>query len=377
MRLIFVLFRYFPFGGLERNFLSIAKQCAKRGHHISVFTRLWDGAKPDELEIIEMPVSARLNHHRDRAFVLQLRDMLQNRQHDLTVGFNKMPGLDVYYAADPCYRAIASEKPWYYRLTPRYKHHVSYEAAVFEPHHNTRIMAVSANQIPVFRQYYNTPAHRFLELPPGIHPSRKAPDNREQMRSHWRQQFGFSEKQTVILAVGADFKRKGLARTLYAVNSLPQSIRDNVHIVAVGDQNHRTYTKLGEKLDLINQLHCFGGRDDIPEFLFGADILAHPALLENTGNILLEAIVAGLPVIATEVCGYSHYIKEADSGLIIPSPFQQQNYNQLLQNMIAALPAALWSYNGIQFGRQTNKIYDRANVAADFIEATICSNSHS
>ena len=369
MRLIFVVFRYFPFGGLERNFLAIIEQCVKRGHQVTVFTRHWEGEKPADLDIIEIPVSARFNHHRDREFVFQFRNRIQKLAYDLIVGFNKMPGLDVYYAADPCYRAIASKKFWYYRLTPRFQHHVSYEAAVFDAQHNTRIMAVSTRQIPVFKHYYNTSANRFIELPPGIHPNRKAPENREQVRSNWRQHFGFSDKQTVILSVGADFKRKGLKRTLNAVHALPASIRNTVHIVAVGDRNHRPYTTLARKLGLIDQCHMFEGRDDIPAFLSGADILAHPALVENTGNILLEAIIAGLPVIATEVCGYSCYIQQADAGLVIPSPYQQQYYNQLLLNMMAVLPDAVWSDNGIQYGRYAN-LYDRARVAADFIEAT-------
>jgi hypothetical protein len=43
-------------------------------------------------------------------------------------------------------------------------------------------------------------------------------------------------------------------------------------------------------------------------FLLGADLLIHPAYNENTGTVLLEAVVAGLPVLTTAVCGYAHYI---------------------------------------------------------------------
>ena len=46
-----------------------------------------------------------------------------------------------------------------------------------------------------------------------------------------------------------------------------------------------------------------------------ADLLIHPAYNENTGTVLLEALVAGLPVLVSAVCGYAHYIAEADAGL--------------------------------------------------------------
>lgn len=51
---------------------------------------------------------------------------------DRVVGFNKMPGLDVYYAADVCYaEKVAREKGFFYRLTPRYRHFAAFERATF------------------------------------------------------------------------------------------------------------------------------------------------------------------------------------------------------------------------------------------------------
>ena len=41
MKLAFVLFRYFPYGGLERDMLAMAKLCRDRGHEITIYTREW------------------------------------------------------------------------------------------------------------------------------------------------------------------------------------------------------------------------------------------------------------------------------------------------------------------------------------------------
>lgn len=58
-----------------------------------------------------------------------------------------------------------------------------------------------------------------------------------------------------------------------------------------------------------------------------ADLLLHPAVQEAAGIVLLEAIVAGLPVLTTEVCGYAHYINAAQCGVVIPEPFAQEVLN--------------------------------------------------
>ncbi|WP_163066577.1 glycosyltransferase, partial [Acinetobacter baumannii] len=69
---------------------------------------------------------------------------------------------------------------------------------------------------------------------------------------------------------------------------------------------------------LNDQVQILKGRSDIPRFLLGADLLIHPAYNENTGTVLLEALVSGLPVLVTDVCGYAHYIAEADAGRVLP-----------------------------------------------------------
>jgi UDP-glucose:(heptosyl)LPS alpha-1,3-glucosyltransferase len=367
MRFAFCLFSYFPFGGLERNFRSIAQQCIQRGHQISVYTRHWEGDMPHDMQVNLLAANAITNHNRDRQFAQQLTKLLQYRHYDAVVGFNKMPGLDVYYAADPCYVAIAASKPWYYRQTPRYKHYSAFEDAVFGAQQNTQIMAVSTAQIPIFKDYYQIADQRFSVLPPGINPDRKAPHNRQQIRQAWRETFNIETDQRVVLTVGSDFKRKGLQRTLHAIAGLPEAIRIKTHVFAIGDSRHKPYVALARQLKLQDQLHCFEGRDDIADFLFGADVLAHPAHIENTGNIILEAIIAGLPVIATELCGYAVHIQRAEAGLVIPQPFNQANYNTLLLEILTSAQRQHWQTSGINYGNSED-LYHRAHIAADIIE---------
>ena len=46
MRLAFCLFKYFPYGGLARDFLRIAQLCQQQGHSIDVYTMEWRGDIP-------------------------------------------------------------------------------------------------------------------------------------------------------------------------------------------------------------------------------------------------------------------------------------------------------------------------------------------
>ena len=107
MQLAFCLYKYFPFGGLQRDFLRIALACQQRGHAIRVYALEWRGEVPSGFEVICVPVRALSNARRYAKFTDWVAQDLQVRPADCVVGFNKMPGLDVYFAADPCYEEKA------------------------------------------------------------------------------------------------------------------------------------------------------------------------------------------------------------------------------------------------------------------------------
>ncbi|MNH37828.1 Lipopolysaccharide core biosynthesis protein RfaG [compost metagenome] len=85
--------------------------------------------------------------------------------------------------------------------------------------------------------------------------------------------------------------------------------------------------------------------------------------------MLLEALVAGLPVLVSAVCGYAHYIAEADSGLVLDEPFEQEQLNRYLQRMLEDGQArAAWARHGLAFADSAD-LYSMPEHAADVILA--------
>ena len=369
MKLAFCLYKFFRYGGLERDFLKIATVCYKRGHSIHVFTMKWEGDIPLHFNVTVMPVSFRTNHGRNRLFVKRLRPRLIQGDFDAIVGFNKMPGIDIYYAADPCYVArIANLKPAVYRLTPRYRHFARFEQSVFGLAAETELMMISDIEKDKFIRYYQTSPERFHLLPPGISPDRKAPENAKHIRAQWRAEFRLNDDQRVILMVGSAFKRKGLDRTLIALSALPEALKNNTHLMVLGQDKPAPFQKLARELGVENNLRFFLGRDDVPRFLLGADLFLHLAYTENTGTVILEAMVAGLPVLITDVCGYAFHVRRARAGIVVDSPFDQNKFNRVLKDMLTTDETNVWSQNGIQYGRSED-LYSLPQVAADLIES--------
>lgn len=370
MQLAFVLYKYFPFGGLQRDFMRIALECQARGHAIRVYTPIWEGEVPPGFDVRVAPIKAFFNHHRNEKFSAWLAADLARDPVDRVVGFNKMPGLDVYYAADGCYedKAQTLRAPIYKRWG-RYKHFADYERAVFAPESKTEILMISEVQQPLFIKHYQTPEARFHLLPPGIAQDRRAPANAAEIRAEFRREFKLDDDDLLLVQIGSGFKTKGLDRSLKALAALPRELKKRTRLIAIGQDDPKPFLLQVKALGLSDQVQILKGRSDIPRFLLGADLLIHPAYNENTGTVLLEAVVSGLPVLVSEVCGYAHYIAEADAGRVVPAPFEQGTCNRMLTEMLADDAArAKWGASGLAFAARAD-LYSMPQRAADVILA--------
>ncbi len=204
-------------------------------------------------------------------------------------------------------------------------------------------------------------------LPPGIAADRRAPPDAAEIRREFRREFAPGEDALLLVQIGSGFKTKGLDRSLKALAALPAELQARTRLIAIGQDEPRPFLAQLRQLGLADRVEILKGRDDIPRFLLGADLLIHPAYNENTGTVLLEAVVAGLPVLTTAACGYAHYIEEAAAGHVIPLPFAQATLDATLAAMLAdGATRRQWAANGLAFAAQAD-LYSMPERAADVI----------
>lgn len=365
-RIAFVLFKYFPYGGLQRDFMRIALACGERGAAVRVYTLGWAGDRPPDFDVRVPDIRAFTNHRRYARLAAWVQADLARAPVDLVVGFNRMPGLDVHFAADPCFALRAASRSVLYRATPRCRHFLAFERAVFAADADTHVLVLTAAQQQAFQQCHGTPAQRFTVLPPGIARDRAAGADAADLRASLRTELGLGEDQRLLLLLGSGFRVKGLARVLHAMAALPAAQLARTHLLAVGQDAAAPFVALARRLGLADRVRIQPGRDDVPRLLQGADLLVHPAHSETAGMVLLEAIVAGLPVLTTDTCGYAPYVRAADAGMVLPSPFAQSALDAALAHMLDAPERARWRAQGIAFGA-THDLYGMPGFVANLL----------
>jgi UDP-glucose:(heptosyl)LPS alpha-1,3-glucosyltransferase len=367
MKLAFALFKYFPYGGLQRDCLKIAEECVRRGHSVDIFTLQAEGEIPAEMNLLLLPQRAFQNYRRYELFADEVVQQVHNGGYSALIGFNKMPCLDLYYAADPCFAAKVRTRSFFYRWSRRTRSFLKSEAAVFGADSRTHSLLISPAERTVFSEIYRTDPGRIHLLPPGIQRDRLAGNDYNQVREEKRRELGLAATDHMLLMVGSGFKTKGLDRSLRAVAALPEALKQQVKLYVVGQDNSGPFLRLARTLGLERQCFFLGGRDDVAELLFSADLLLHPAYRENTGTVILEAMAATLPLLVSKTCGYSFYVDQAHCGRVLSEPFSQHEMNTALAEMLVSPQHSVWRENAEKYIRE-NDVFSMPQRAVDIIE---------
>ncbi len=95
---------------------------------------------------------------------------------------------------------------------------------------------------------------------------------------------------------------------------------NNVHGIIIGDGPLRKALQgEADRMRLRNNLTFTGARDNVQELLPGLSVFCLTSISEGLSNAVMEAMAAGVPVVATDVGGIRELIDDGVSGFIVPS----------------------------------------------------------
>lgn len=156
-------------------------------------------------------------------------------------------------------------------------------------------------------------------VPPAIDMPAGAPEPREQVR----RSLGAPEHAVVALAVGRLHPDKALHVFVEAVREAGA-----VGWIAGEGPDRRRLEKLAEG----SGVRLLGQRDDVPSLLGAADLFALPTAGESYGLAVLEAVSAGLPVVATRTGAIPEIVGEA--GLLV-DPGNAALFTEAMHRVVA------------------------------------------
>jgi UDP-glucose:(heptosyl)LPS alpha-1,3-glucosyltransferase len=308
-------------GGGERYSVDLARALRDFGHEVHVFSHRYEPLKGLFFHMVAVPVKP--FGLQSWVFAKNARLALSRNEFDIVNGLSQIYPQDVYRMGDGIHKHWLDVHPGntftrlYNTISPRHRLILNIERKIFTAGNYKRIVAISNLCKEHAITYHNVPANLIDVIYCGVNFDIFNVSVRNEGEL-LRKSLGIDRKAIVVLFVGMNFARKGLASLLRAVSQLRD--KEKYRILIVGRGNKARYIKLARELGLDGISMFCGFQDGMPSFYGCADVFVLPSYYEPLGNACLEAMACGLPVIATRETGASELILHGRSGFIMDNP---------------------------------------------------------
>jgi glycosyltransferase involved in cell wall biosynthesis len=133
--------------------------------------------------------------------------------------------------------------------------------------------------------------------------------------------LGIPADSRVLLFVGRLDPQKGIRALLESMRDmLSRKNLEGAHLLIVGEGPLRgEIERFIRDEQLAGCVHLLGRRNDVPALMRASNCLVLPSLWEGMPNVVLEAMAAGLPIVATAVEGTTELIRNGETGLLVPA----------------------------------------------------------
>lgn len=159
-----------------------------------------------------------------------------------------------------------------------------------------------------------------LAIGNGSDPARFRPDEDDRERTRLRAALGTKSERFVIVTVGRLVAEKGYRELIAAM------ARVDAELWAVGERLQSDHAAgIGEAVERCGsdpvvgrRVRFLGYRDDVPDLLRAADIFVLASWREGMPRSIIEAMLSGLPVVATDIRGSREEVVDGETGLLVP-----------------------------------------------------------
>ncbi len=302
-------------GGAEGQLVHLARGLAGSAYEPSVAC-LSEVAEPHAslLRSEGVPVTVLPRRkNRDLGRVRALADLLRKSRADLVHAF--LVGANAYaYAASRLAgvpRLVASS-----RTSMPARNAASWLIHAWVFNHASAVITNSRFVRDFTASHYGVPAARIRVVPNGVDPApfRAAVEAASRVRGDW----GVGEADVLIGTLGRLSREKNLELFVEMAARLARE-HAGLRFAIIGDGPHRGAVESAVRRTAPDgSVILTGARADVPEVLSALDVFVMTSDTEGLPNAVMEAMAAGLPVVATRVGGVHELVTDGETGRLVP-----------------------------------------------------------
>ena len=299
-------------GGVETATAGLMGELVRRGYAVDLYTTAGQAPVPG-VTIRRLPVIPGPRLVRLLSLALSARRVARSRSYDVVQSHERSLGQDLYRAGEGTHRGYleAVGRP---RPGPYHRCVIMLERKIFTLETARAVVAISEHGRSEIRRLYGTAADRVTRVYNGVDLARFHPANRERERLATRSALGLATDAWVVVFVGSGFERKGLGPL---IEGLARTRDARSRLVVAGRGSVDTHRALATRLGMGERVLWTAPRPDVERLYAAADVVALPARYEPFGNVHLEALASGVPVLSSRAAGGAELIEPGRNGWVV------------------------------------------------------------
>ncbi len=342
MRVAMLVRRFDPAGGgTERDFAAAADCLSRAGHEVRIYAArgratLWHG-----MPVRRLPVPLFARSLEVLGFGLLAPRFARRDGADLTISFGRTVDSDLIRCEGGAHAAyLEAARQWESAaasaaraLSPYHAAQCRMEALGFRSPRLRRVLPISRMVGDDLERRFAIPHSKIEALYNGVDHERFAANSNPRLGEEIRRRFGIDRSSQVALFIGNGFGRKGLGQLIEA-----WAMPDNkAYLMVAGEDRAASfYQRMARRLRVERRVLFLGKRNDIADLLVATDIVALPSLFEAFGNVVLEGMAAGLPVLTSARCGAAEVLPVQLQPFVVQDPMNPAEIAQRLAALLAA-----------------------------------------
>src|SRR6266508_6228612 len=310
-------------GGTERVFYRTAEGLLDRGHEIHLFCQQFRIPPPPGVWAHRVPGFTRPRSVRVLTFAMIAPKVIAKHNCDVVMSFDRILTQDTFRTGGGPRKILLEKMKKHRGLVRRLWYSIglyNYLAVRIENlqvrgNQGSKIIAVSEQTKREFMELYDIPDEQIVVIHNGVDTVRFNPQRRLNEGKKLREYLNIPSAAPVVLFVGTGLRRKGLHRLLglWERNEMP-----GVYLLVVGHDKRLPYYQ--ERWSGHKKVIFSGPQEKVEDYYACANLLVLPAIQEAFGNVILEAMASGLPVVTVAGVGAMDHVNGALTDGILSNP---------------------------------------------------------
>jgi UDP-glucose:(heptosyl)LPS alpha-1,3-glucosyltransferase len=344
-------------GGTERDLFQTAEGLRDLGHEVHLFCSEYGVEPPRGVVVHHVPVIPLGRTLRLWSFAWFAPRTIEKAGCEVIVSFGRLLRQDVLRSGGGTHRGFLERlgqegglrRRLWQRMSIYHRSLLALERRQYQASGAAKIIAVSEEVKRDIVAHYSVPAEKIIVIYNGVDQKRFHPGRRTEVRQSVREQWKIPFDAPLVLFVGSGFRRKGLDRIISIWKS---PALQQVFLLVVGDDARIGHYQSRANSIAPGRILFAGRRADVENYYAAADVVVLPALQEAFGNVVIEGLASGLPVLVSRHVGAAEILQGRLAQGIVDQVDDPEELEEKLQLLLKGSRDPVWVRDARRIGEE-------------------------